>query len=360
VLRGDGRAAACVAVTATTHPSALAATVLASVLSFPVAALQVLETGQGPFPLPAGEVGARELSGIAWVGGDRYLTVSDKDAALYRLTVSLDPATGRVERAQVTDRLAIGQGGDLEGVAHTPDGTVYVSDEAGPAVRRYDAATGRDRGTVRLPPVFASARRNLSLESLALSPDGRTLWTANEEALAGDGPTNVQADGKGTLVRLQRLRADGRGGWRADGQWAYRVDGVEPFLGRAPSGLVELAALPDGTLLALERAAGIVGLAGDLPTAQVRFRSRLYAVDVGGVADTSRLARLSASVPVARKKLLWEATFPSLNFEGIALGPALRAGERALVLLSDDGNGLSQSVYALRLRGGLKATSPHH
>lgn len=276
--------------------------------------------------------------------------VSDKDVALYHLTVRLEPSSGRVTEAEVTGRVPLGQGVDLEGVARAPDGTAYVSDEVGPAVRRYDPATGGERGSVRLPAVFASARKNLSLESLALSADGRTLWTANEEALKGDGPTNLESGGKGTTVRLQRFRTVGQGTWRAEGQWAYRVDGVEPFLGRAPSGLVDLAVLPDGTLLALERAAGIVGLAGDLPTAQVRFRSRLYAVDLRGALDTSRIERLAPSVTAVRKTLLWESTFPGLNFEGITLGPPLRGGEQSVLLVSDDGNGLGQSLYALRLR----------
>jgi hypothetical protein len=336
------------------RPGRVTVAALTALLALPAAALQVLETGQGPFPLAAG-AGARELSGIAWAGGERFLAVSDKDAALYRLIVRLDPVSGRIDRAEVTGRQPIREGVDLEGVAHAPDGTAYVSDEVGPAVRRYEAATGRERGSVRLPPVFATARKNQSLESLALSADGRTLWTANEEALKGDGPTNLESGGEGTTVRLQRFRADRPGAWRPDGQWAYHVDGVEPFLGRAPSGLVDLAVLPDGTLLALERAAGIVGLAGDLPTAQVRFRSRLYAVDLRGAPDTSRLARLGSAVQPVRKELLWEATFPSLNVEGIAVGPVLRGGERTLLLMSDDGNGLGQALYALRLRLGASA-----
>ena len=311
--------------------------------------LEVTDPGQGPVTLPAGSAGARELSGVTWAGGERYLAVSDKDAALYRLSVQLDHRAGTVLGAEVTGRVALGQGTDLEAVARAPDGSVYVSDEVGPAIRRYDAETGAARGVVRPPRVYANARRNLSLESLALSPDARTLWTANEEALKGDGATNRGADGQGTLVRLQRLRGDGRGGWRPDGQWAYRVDGVAPFFGRAPSGLVDLAVLPDGTLLALERAAGIVGMGSEMPSAQVGFRSRLYAVDLQGAADTSHLASLPPSVAAVRKTLLWEATFPGLNFEGMALGPPLAGGERSLLLLADDGNGLGQGLYALRI-----------
>ena len=336
-------------------PSTAVLALLGSLVPLCASGLEVTDPGQGPVTLPAGSAGARELSGVTWAGGERYLAVSDQDAALYQLSVRLDRQAGTVLGAEVTGKVALGQSTDLEAIAQAPDGTVYASDEVGPAVRRYDAGTGQARGLVRVPPVYAGARRNLSLESLALSPDARTLWTANEEALKGDGATNRGAHGQGTPVRLQRLRGDGRGGWRPDGQWAYRVDGAAPFFGRAPSGLVDLAVLPDGTLLALERAAGIVGMGGELPSAQVGFRSRLYAVDLRGAMDTSRLAGLPASVAAVGKTLLWEATFPGLNFEGIALGPPVGAGERSLLLVSDDGNGLGQALYALRVQTGARA-----
>ena len=285
-------------------PSTAVLALLGSLVPLCASGLEVTDPGQGPVTLPAGSAGARELSGVTWAGGERYLAVSDQDAALYQLSVRLDRQAGTVLGAEVTGKVALGQGTDLEAIAQAPDGT---------------------------------------------------LWTANEEALKGDGATNRGAHGQGTPVRLQRLRGDGRGGWRPDGQWAYRVDGAAPFFGRAPSGLVDLAVLPDGTLLALERAAGIVGMGGELPSAQVGFRSRLYAVDLRGAMDTSRLAGLPASVAAVGKTLLWEATFPGLNFEGIALGPPVGAGERSLLLVSDDGNGLGQALYALRVQTGARA-----
>lgn len=39
------------------------------------------------------------------------------------------------------------------------------------------------------------------------------------------------------------------------------------------------------------------------------------------------------------------------NFEGLALGPTLANGDRSLLLVSDDGAGFDQSLYALRLVG---------
>ena len=39
------------------------------------------------------------------------------------------------------------------------------------------------------------------------------------------------------------------------------------------------------------------------------------------------------------------------DFEGMAIGPRLADGDRSLLLLSDNGGGSWQSIYALRLRG---------
>jgi hypothetical protein len=49
--------------------------------------------------------------------------------------------------------------------------------------------------------------------------------------------------------------------------------------------------------------------------------------------------------------LLWEGNFANLNFEGITLGPPLDNGDYSLILVSDNGGGLGQSLYALRITG---------
>lgn len=304
----------------------------------PVGAQQwtIEDPGQGPVPLPAGVAGARELSGIAWVGDDRYVAVSDEGGDLFTLRIALDARDGRVRGGAVEARLALAGSHDLEGVAVNADGTrVLVADERGPTIREYRLADGERLRTVEVPARFAALRSNLGLEALARGADG-SLWTANEDALMVDGPTSSRE--AGSWVRLQRFDA----ALRPAEQYAYRLDAVggEMLIPNRGTGLSELVALPDGRLLALERSLSTGGL-----------RIRLYAIEIGDAADVGRIADLSdAKVSPVRKHLLWERQSPRENFEGAALGPTLADGSRSLLLLSDDGHGLTQMLYPLRLR----------
>jgi hypothetical protein len=301
----------------------------------------ITDPGQRPVPLPRGGTAARELSGITWAGGTRYYAVSDKVPALFSLSVAVDPRRGTITSASVdaaTPRLAGSK--DLEGIAYNPTaGTVLVSDETGPAIREYRVADGALVRTLDLPPVYRNARNNLSLESLSMDPEHRTLWTANEETLSNDGP--ISSRKAGSVVRLQRFDHT----YRPTGQWAYVTDPTfGAFAGKRRrlegSGVSDLVALPGGGLIVLERAYGLSGL-----------RIRLYEVDFSGATDVTDVPSLGGTTytPVG-KRLLWERRFPDANFEGAALGPELEDGARSLVLIADDGQHMRQALYALTLR----------
>jgi hypothetical protein len=294
------------------------------------------DPGQGPVELAPGAAEAHELSGLAWVDGERYVAVSDDDGRLYRLRIAVEPRSGRIASAAVVDTVTLAGGDDLEAVVVAPGGaSVFVADESGPSVREYDLASGRMLRQARVPAVFEQRRQNLGFEALARDVEG-ALWTANEESLRPDGP--IATATVGGWVRL--LRFDAR--LQPTGQWAYQTDPVagEAVLGDRGTGLSEVVALPDGRLLALERSLGSTGL-----------RVRLYELDLDGATETSRLASLAgAALTPLRKHLLWERTSLRDNFEGAGLGPPLADGSRSLVLVADDGHGLAQSLYALRLR----------
>jgi hypothetical protein len=298
----------------------------------------VTDPGQGPVSLPRSHTGARELSGLAWAGGDRYYAVSDKLQAVFPLTIELQRPRGTIGAVAVQARIRLRGTSDLEGVVYD-DGSVWVSDETGPAIREYRLSDGAPLRALELPDVFRHIRNNLSLESLSMDPERAALWTANEEALTVDGP--VSSEDAGTVVRLQRFDRAGT----PNGQWAYRTDPLDGNLllpGRdiEASGVSDLVALPGGDLLVLERAYGAEGL-----------RIRLYDVDFTGATDVGALSALAgAAYTPVRKTLLWQRTFPDLNYEGAALGPRLDDGAHSLVLISDDGQRMRQALYALTVR----------
>src|SRR5262245_57478642 len=84
------------------------------------------DPGQGPVLVASGPAGARELSGLAWAGGDRYLAASDDDGRLFWLLIAVDPATGRITSATAAPGMALAGSEDVEGVALTLDGRSAV------------------------------------------------------------------------------------------------------------------------------------------------------------------------------------------------------------------------------------------
>jgi hypothetical protein len=151
-------------------------------------------------------------------------------------------------------------------------------------------------------------------------------------------------------------------------EYAYPVDSYpskisSPFFltGNELSGVADLAALPGGRLLVLERA-----FSGD-STGAADFRDRIYLVDPSGATDVSRgkLAEglTGQSYTPVTKKRLWQINsgLTNSNFEGITLGPTLAGGDRLVLLVADNNGGGGEALYALRLhipageRAGLPA-----
>lgn len=289
------------------------------------------------------------LSGITWLGGDRYVAVLDNSASLVRFGLEL-AADGTPVAVGAFETVALAERHDYEDVAPRLDGAagVFLCEEDTPAIRAFRLDDGAADGTIRVPDVLRGRRTNHGLEALALDPDGRHLWTANEEALAADGP--AAGAGEGTVVRLVRLPVADRG---EVFQAAYRADPphrvVPVFPGRTFSGVVALVALGRGRLLVLERSAG-----PGLPP----FESRIYLVDTARAADVSGMARGLAShrEALVDKTLLWSGAL-GLNLEGLCLGPRLGTDRRALVGIADNG-GLETPTQVVGFELSAAVTTP--
>lgn len=348
-------------------------------MAVPASAADATVVFQGSIPLPDQAADAdgtavkiTGLSGVAWLGDDRYVAVMDNSQhlLLFRLSLSqtgkplaveslrivtlsarhdyedVVPCPPTVARGLRRNRRQADPAGIIDQDGLKPEEFVLVCEEDTPAVRAFSLIDGGMVGALELPENLSTRRPNRGLESLAIEPDGRSLWTANEEALPADGPP--AAAGGGTVVRLTRLLLRGDGTVAADRaeaaqgsdasaaaafQAAYRVDPVHAFVrvfaGQPLSGLAALVALGNGRLLTLERSG-----APGLPP----FASRIYQIDAGAAVDVSAVAGdLAARQGVAvDKRLLWTDSL-GINLEGLCLGPVLADGNRVLLAIADNG-----------------------
>lgn len=310
---------------------------------------------------PGATVATVGASGITWLGGATWCAVMDTGTAFVRF--SLDLAADGTPRA-VRDARAVpfAVRHDYEDVAPCPapvarrfaaaaagDG-LLVSEEDTPAVHVVDSA-GAIVGAVSVPAVLATRRPNRGLESLCVAADGASLWTANEEALPDDGPPPTA--GVGTVVRLVEVRLAAAAGAAHGRHLAYAVDPPHACVPEGArdiySGVVALAALPDGRLLVLERSA-----ARCLPP----FENRIYIIDPAAAVDVAGVPRGLAARPElhAAKQLAWRGAI-GCNLEGLAVGPPLAAGGTAVVAISDAG-GLDAPTQLVVLRMDPPITSP--
>jgi len=295
----------------------------------------------------------RGLSGITWLGDDRYAAIMDNSDKLLMFTLPLARDGTPLEPTDL-DVVTLSEHHDYEDLAicppvlqeritarqfrrglPDPGRCLIVAEEDTPAVRGISLADGSVLGVIPTPEPLAARRPNRGFESLAIDADGRHIWTANEEALPADGPAPTASTG--TVVRLTRIAIpdpDQRDR-PAPLQIAYAVDpphGFVPvFPGPPLSGVVALASLGHDRLLVLERS----GCPGLPP-----FENRLYEIRTRDARDISTVPDKAAerTADHVGKALLWKDQLGS-NVEGLCLGPKLGGSRRALLAVADN-NGI--------------------
>lgn len=223
---------------------------------------------------------------------------------------------------------------DGEGITLTRNGELLISSETEPSIYRL-SLDGQLLGKLPVPEKFlvtpeGEAQANRTFESLDLSPNGRSLFTAVEAPLASDGQTE---DGR-NRIRIVRYEDRGTGGFMPTEEFFYLTEPGQS--------VVEIAALSEKELLVLERSF----VPGEGNTI------RIYRVSLKGAEDVSDEPTLANPTlePVNRELLVDLADCPSGgattpgtqenplldNYESLEIGPRLPGGRRSLLLQSDD------------------------
>lgn len=253
---------------------------------------------------------------------------------------------------------------DPEGIRVGFNGEVYISDEYGPVVYRFDQS-GQRTGAFNVPDYYTIAnpnslattensnaivpfntdpRRitNRGMESLALSPDGSTLFGFMQNSLQQEGGTT------GNRVRI--LQWDTANPTGTPQEFVYLLEPGNRVVS-------EFVAINDHEFLVVER--------DQLAGTAAAFK-RIYKIDLTGatnVAGVTDLDLVGAPTPVQKqlffdmvagtgieagsfakfKDLLSNTTdfdlFPE-KIEGIAFGPTLPDG-RLLLLITNDNDFLT-------------------
>ncbi len=298
------------------------------------------------------DIRTANYSGITALGGERYALVSDKEPAdgFFIFTIRQDSLTGKVTHVALEDFRAnpmptLDARGrstrDCEGIAwFAPAGTLFVSGEGDQRILEYDTLgvpTGRE---LLVPEQFGNKRivGNYGFESLTYCATTARFWTTTEATLPADGDcVSAKSPEVQNLLRLQSFGAD----LQPREQYAYRMDGAKTKkFGRVYAmGVVALTALPDGSLLVMEREANV--RANYLGS---KARCKIFRVvpdAVCAVRSDERLADLPEERFLKKEPVATFATRISpfklsfANYEGICPGCKLADGRQTFLLIND-------------------------
>lgn len=242
---------------------------------------------------------------------------------------------------------------DPESIRVSNDGeSIFISDEYGPYVYRFDRRSGRRVDTYKLPDMFAvstlsavgndeismntSGRvANKGMEGLAISPDGKTLFGAMQSPLIQDGGTNA------AYTRIVKI--DLRSGKTT--QFAYPLTNIGTAAKPKYPTISDVVAVNDHELLMDERDGK--GL-GDNSTAAFK---KVFHIDLTGAQDVSHASGEAGLAPYAVSKALFLDVLATLNahgisatdipakLEGLAFGPDVMAGgvkKHTLFIVNDN------------------------
>lgn len=339
-----------------------------------------------PSALEVDETPVGGLSGITYSPKDNvFYAVSDDrstkaPARFYQFQLDLDPASSKPIATKFTGVTTLknaagneyGKGTiDPEGIAITPQGTVWIASEGAaidgipPFIQEHDIKTGKLLRSLRIPDQYIprtddkgnrqGVQNNLAFESLTLNANAARMgatepyrvFTAAENALEQDKNPNPESI-EGDRVRFMHYSVQDR---RIDliAEYLYALE--DKPIGGDKLGLAEMISLDgSGRFLSLERRFGLAG-----------FGVKLFQTVFAGSKDTSMLMSiqgLDTVVKPAQKKLVADLSTLDItldNLEGMTIGPRLPDGSQSLIMVSDDNFNTFQKTQILVFRiKGLK------
>jgi hypothetical protein len=230
---------------------------------------------------------------------------------------------------------------DLEAIVALPDGSFLLGEEGHltlegtwQPVILHATRDGLVTAVIAYPGEFDLAeddkpgtRSNQGFESLTRTPNGRVI-AGLEQPLADRPLTSFERGGEGRLIEFEPSGST----FRPGRQWQYelsptpKIEGFTQTCSDGENGLVDLLAITETTLIALERAC-----VHNADRSRVFNPIQLFAVTLSGnIAKKTLLLNLSTLIPKLSPELAQLE-----NFEGLAFGPPV-GGRRTLLMMSDD------------------------
>ncbi|MBW4627822.1 MAG: esterase-like activity of phytase family protein [Brasilonema octagenarum HA4186-MV1] len=233
---------------------------------------------------------------------------------------------------------------DSEGITLTNHETVYISSEGDnlkqitPFLKEFSLSSGKVLNTLPIPNKFLpdksrkqGVRNNLAFESLTITPNNKSLFTATENALIQDGPEAKPKVSSPCRILQYNLLTH-----KPEKEFLYQTEAVTPIFNFSPkfaSGLSDLMALDNqGHFLSLERTFSGFG-----------FSIALYQISLEGADDIHNIDSLLAvdinKIKPTKKELLLDLRKLNValdNIEGLTLGSKLPDGQLSLILVSDN------------------------
>jgi hypothetical protein len=337
--------------------------------------------GQSTFPTGSTFQGT-ELGGLSGITYDAsknvYYSIADdrsEKAPARFYTLNIDLSQGSLKQGGVTPvgvTTLLTENGQLfaplsldpEGITLTSKGTIFVSSEGdasklvAPFVKEF-SLNGEQLNTLPVRDKFLPTatsdrgiRNNLAFESLTITPDQKSLFTATENAIAQDGP--AAALGIGSPSRILKYNL---GTGKAEQEFLYLTEPVAAAANPAgtfsTNGLVDLLALDNnGNFLSLERS-----FSNGVGNTIKLFEVSLDKGDDISAIDSLSSVNLNTIKPADKKLLLDFATLnlPLDNIEGLTFGPNLADGRRSLIVVSD--NNFSPTQFTQVLAFGIESSS---